>query len=276
MPTNITFDDRDTTHLIYSPPNGWFLGTYNATSVGQTGTLATSKLTNGLNVSFLFPVPATDFYYFGIKRCCGGLYSICIDCDPINPKPITIDGVDPTDNGQNPPVVLFSRHFTVPGIHAVALANTDDQRFGGNSQITLSSFVITVPDTDTSTTGTSSSSSTPASTSGGATASASPSSSPSSSNLPGIIGGVLGGLAFLLIVAGTWFWCWRRSRRSPTLSGGQAELGPPPHQTAAPLDQNNNVTSPATATTMSARFQRRGFHKSVDYDNEFRCPAPRA
>jgi hypothetical protein len=49
-------------------------------------------------------VPAIAFYYYGIPRCCGGLYGICIDCDPLNPNFIPIDAVNRTDDGKNPPV----------------------------------------------------------------------------------------------------------------------------------------------------------------------------
>ncbi|KAJ7446826.1 hypothetical protein B0H11DRAFT_2248592 [Mycena galericulata] len=144
MSQNITYDDRDSI-FDYSP--GWFrTGTYNATSVGQTGTLASSKITSGVNVTFVFPTPATDFFYFGMKRCCGASYLICIDCDPNHPQYITINAVDPTDNGQNPPVVLFSKSFDVAGVHEVILMNEPDLAFGGNSEITLNRFELTVPD----------------------------------------------------------------------------------------------------------------------------------
>lgn len=122
MSQNMTYDDRNPV-LQYS--SGWSFSTYNATSVGQTGTLALSN-SIGINVSFLFPgmkslrlslrkpplilvVPATDFYYFGFKRSRGARYLICIDCDPDKPEPNTISALDPTDNGQNPPVRLQPR-----------------------------------------------------------------------------------------------------------------------------------------------------------------------
>ncbi|KAJ7430722.1 hypothetical protein B0H11DRAFT_2263057 [Mycena galericulata] len=210
MSQNITYDDRDSI-FDYSP--GWFrTGTYNATSVGQTGTLASSKITSGVNVTFVFPTPATAFFYFGMKRCCGASYLICIDCDPNHPQYITINAVDPTDNGQNPPVVLFSKSFDVAGVHEVILMNEPDLAFGGNSEITLNRFELTVPDptatTTTATTPNLFSTSPPSST--GVTLSSS-----SSSLLAPILGGVLGGLALLLIIIGIWILLQRRSRRPP-------------------------------------------------------------
>ncbi|KAF7338224.1 hypothetical protein MVEN_02047600 [Mycena venus] len=149
MAQNVTIDDRDPI-LNYSP--GWFrTGTYNASSIGQTGTLASSSITAGVNVTFVFPklsdvAPATEFFYFGVKRCCGGSYLICIDCDPNDRQFETINAVDPLDNGKNPPVVLYSRKFDDAGVHEVILANHPDPAFNGNSQITLDKFLLTVPD----------------------------------------------------------------------------------------------------------------------------------
>ncbi|KAJ7219367.1 hypothetical protein GGX14DRAFT_560455 [Mycena pura] len=164
MSQNVTIDDRDSI-LHYS--GGWFReGTFNATSVGETGTLASSDITSGVNVTFVFPSPATEFFYYGmqvdislnaipltyiaLQRCCGGLYLICVDCDPNNRQFETINAVNPTDNGQNPPVVLFSRKFDVPATHEVILMNSPDSAFGGKSQITLDRFVLTVPDSSLS------------------------------------------------------------------------------------------------------------------------------
>ncbi|KAJ7774486.1 hypothetical protein DFH07DRAFT_100799 [Mycena maculata] len=254
MSQNVTYDDRDPI-LDYS--GDWFrTGTWNATSVDETGTLASSSVTSGVNVTFVFPTPATAFYYFGIPRCCGGEYLICIDCDPNNPQYITIDGVNTSDNGQNPPIVLFSKTFDVPGVHEVILANEPDLRFGGNSQITLDKFELTVPDADavTTTTATPLSSSAPLST--GATLPVAGSSSSSSSPLAPILGGVLGGLVLLLIILGIWFLLRRRSRR-PAYNAEQA----PDHQEQH-LWQNTSrftvSTNPATmfSTTTSAPSRR--------------------
>ncbi|KAF7305075.1 hypothetical protein MKEN_01222500 [Mycena kentingensis (nom. inval.)] len=149
MSRNRTYDDRDT---AFKYSDGWYrTGTYNATATGDTGTLASSSITSGVNVTFVFPVPATAFYYYGIPRCCGGSYLICVDCDPNNRQFETIDGVQPTDNGQNPPVALFSRTFAEAGVHEIILANAPDSRYNGASQITLDRFVLTVADDDAST-----------------------------------------------------------------------------------------------------------------------------
>jgi len=249
MSQNVTYDDRDPI-LDYSP--GWFrTGTYNASSVGQTGTLASSSITTGVNVTFVFPTPATDFFYFGIKRCCGGLYYICIDCDPNKPEYITINAVDPTDNGQNPPVVLFSKNFGVAGVHEVILMNEPDPAGvpAGNSQITLDRFEITVPDPDTPSTTTATTSLFTASTSLsiGATPTASPASS--SSPLPEILGGILGGLVLLLILAGIFFFLRRRARR-PIYNEEQAS--DPSHQGQLWQDTSQFATSTVPTTIMSA------------------------
>jgi len=271
MSQNVTYDDRDST-LDYSP--GWFrTGTYNATSVGQTGTLASSSITTGVNVTFVFPTPATDFFYFGIKRCCGGSYLICIDCDPNKPQYTTINAVDPTDDGQSPPVVLFSKSFEVAGVHEVILMNEPDLAFGGNSQITLDRFELTVPDpaaapTTTSTTPTLFSTSAPLS-SGPATLENSSSSS-SSQLLPPILGGVLGGLAILLIILGIWLLLRRRSRR-PVYNEEQA----PDHQEQR-LWRNASrfTTSTVPATMISTTFSTSASRREMDAGRIEEYPSP--
>ncbi|KAF9559488.1 hypothetical protein CPC08DRAFT_708788 [Agrocybe pediades] len=141
---NISFDDRDVS-LKYQ--GSWFnTGTYNATSVHQSGTLSSTNSV-GASVTFTFPQPAVAFYYYGIKRSRGGNYSICVDCDPNNRVFLNIDGVNSTDDGQNPPVVLFSTAFPTPGVHEIILVNDEDSRFpGGNSQITVDRFDLEIVD----------------------------------------------------------------------------------------------------------------------------------
>ena len=51
-----------------------------------------------------FPQQAVAFHYYGIPRSNGGLYGICIDCDPNDMRFETVDALDQSDNGQNPPV----------------------------------------------------------------------------------------------------------------------------------------------------------------------------
>ncbi|KAJ7709814.1 hypothetical protein B0H17DRAFT_1124322 [Mycena rosella] len=255
MSQNVTFDDRDQSVLNYSP--GWFLtGTYNATSVGQTGTLASSSITN-VNVTFVFPTPATEFFYFGIKRCCGGSYLICIDCDPNDRKFITIDAVDPTDDGQSPPVVLFSQKFSVAGVHEVILMNQPDPAFGGNSQITLDRFELTVPDPNAvqPTSATSAnlfSTPTPSSTAGPELVG---SASSSSSNLAPILGGVLGGLVILLIIVGIWLLVRRRSRR--TLYSEEQATAPGPQFQSQWRPNSTFTTLTTPGTTISTTTSRR-------------------
>ncbi|KAK7040140.1 hypothetical protein VNI00_009946 [Paramarasmius palmivorus] len=146
---NITFDDRDTKHLRYS--GDWFKnGTWNASHVGQTGTLASSNSPNAM-VTFDFPVPANGFFYYGIPRSHGGLYAICIDCNPDEQHFEDIDALNYTDDGNNPPrpkVLLYHRWFGLPGHHTVILKNQQDTRIyeDGNSQITLDRFELQVDD----------------------------------------------------------------------------------------------------------------------------------
>ncbi|KAK0189814.1 hypothetical protein F5146DRAFT_884133, partial [Armillaria mellea] len=126
---NITFDNTQTGILKYG--GLWtHNGSYNASNVGDTGTLSFTKDLTA-NVTFTFPQSANAFYYYGIRRCCGGQYNICIDCDDLDSFILEkVDAVDKTDDGKNPPVVLFSKHFDTPGVHTITLSNHHDKRFG--------------------------------------------------------------------------------------------------------------------------------------------------
>ncbi|KAL0061519.1 hypothetical protein AAF712_011662 [Marasmius tenuissimus] len=197
---NITYDDRDTNHLIYGP--NWFHdGTWNASSVGQTGTLTSSNDLNAV-VTFTFPEPAIAFYYFGIFRSNGGFYGICIDCDPNEPNFQEIDAFNTTDDGKNPPVALFSKRFDTPAQHVVILRNQKDRRSKpkGNSQITIDRFVLEVmDDSPVPVPVTPPPSPSPTSDSGGA-----------GPPIGAIIGGAIGGILLAVIVIVTGLYCWHR------------------------------------------------------------------
>ncbi|KAL0570193.1 hypothetical protein V5O48_011767 [Marasmius crinis-equi] len=202
---NVTFDNTDFTNLKYG--GFWFHnGTWNASSVGQTGTLSSTNDINA-NVNFTFPQPAIAFYYLGIQRSRGGLYSICIDCDPNAPNFEKVNGVNRTDDGKNPPVVLFSRVFDQPRVHFVTLKNENDTRIdpSGNSQLTVDGFVLEVVDDSPAAT----SSQSPTSTSPSPTSSQAKSSTP----IGAIVGGAVGGFLAAVILIGIGLYCWHRKRR---------------------------------------------------------------
>ncbi|KAK1226066.1 hypothetical protein PQX77_010981 [Marasmius sp. AFHP31] len=202
---NITYDDRDMVTLKYQ--GTWFHdGTWNASSVGQTGTLTSSNDPKA-TVTFNFPVPAIAFHYFGMLRSNGGLYGICIDCDPNGLNFQTIDAFNTTDDGKNPPVLLFSERFDTPAQHVVILKNKRDQRGvpKGNSQITIDRFVLEVVDNSSiPITSPPSPSPSPTRDSGGAGLS-----------VGAIVGGALGGILFVVIVIVTGLYYWHRKQRGP-------------------------------------------------------------
>ncbi|KAK0433974.1 hypothetical protein EV421DRAFT_1360939 [Armillaria borealis] len=259
---NNTYDDRLTDVLKYA--GSWFnTGTYNASSVGDSGTLSSSNDPTA-NVTFVFPVPANAFYYYGMRRSRGGLYAICIDCDPNKPIFETIDAVNATDDGTNPPVILFSRSFEQPGTHEIILTNQNDTRFsGGNSQITLDRFVLQVvdnsaPESSTSTSGSSTSSS--------ATSSTAPAASQStiiSSSKPPIgtiVGGVVGGIAAISLCLIIWFFMRRHHRAQQEHNDIDTSLYTSPYQpspftlprenTSTPSDRpRGHIRTPTTYTT---------------------------
>ncbi|KAL0061516.1 hypothetical protein AAF712_011659 [Marasmius tenuissimus] len=192
---NITYDDRDTNNLKYGL--SWFHdGIWNASNLNmdQIGTLSGSNDPNAY-VTFNFPIPAIAFHYFGILRSRGGLYGICVDCDPNQPNLQDIDAFNITDDGQNPPVALFSKHFDTPAQHVVILKNKKDPRGvpAGNSQITIDRFVLEVVDDSPTPVTTQAPSPTPTNVLGKA-----------GPPVGAIVGGAIGGLllAVILIISG--------------------------------------------------------------------------
>ncbi|KAK7025431.1 hypothetical protein VNI00_015959 [Paramarasmius palmivorus] len=230
---NISFDDRDENNLKYA--GFWFHeGTWNASSVGQSGTLSSSNDPTA-NVTFNFPEPAVAFYYYGIPRSQGGRYAICIDCDPNAPNFESIDGLNSSDNGQNPPVVLYSRR--------------NDTRFSNNnSQITIDRFELEVLDTTPVETvtqpggsATQPTSSTPTSTASG-----------SSTNVGAIAGGVLGGCAVLLAIIAAAFFLWRRKRQHPAIGSAVAPSMVESHPTQSTIISPYTLGSPSQNTLYSS------------------------
>ncbi|KAF8900783.1 hypothetical protein CPB85DRAFT_1565102 [Mucidula mucida] len=135
---NITYDNRDFTDLKYTGTSWFTDGFWNASNVGRTGTLSTARDVDAtVTFTFTFPQPANAFYYYGIPQCCGGNYSICVDCYPDAPQFKIIDALNRTDDGHNPPVILFSYTFK----------NNNDSRFN-KSMITVDQFVLQVEDQD--------------------------------------------------------------------------------------------------------------------------------
>jgi len=220
---NRTIDDRDTADLKYA--GFWFLqGTWIASNVGESGTLASSSDPN-CNVTFTFPVPAVAFYYFGIPRCCGGRYQICVDCDPNNPQWNDIDAVNVTDDGKNPPIVLYSQRFDgPPGVHEVILQNRNDTRFG-KSQITLDQFFIEVPGESTTTSSSSTSSSLFPTHTAGTIPQSPPPPSKSSTPVGAIIGGAVAGVVIIGVIL--IFIFLKRRRRGTTEASELPQHRPP-------------------------------------------------
>ncbi|KAF9022630.1 hypothetical protein BDZ89DRAFT_1137254 [Hymenopellis radicata] len=203
---NVSYDDRDFTDLKYTGTSWFTDGSWNASNVGRTGTLSTARDVDA-TVTFTFPQPANAFYYYGIPQCCGGNYSICVNCHPDAPQFKIIDAVNRSDDGRNLPVILFSYTFEDFGIHEVILKNNNDTRFN-ESQITVDQFVLQVEDSDA----VSSSSSSATSSVSQTAAAVADATTPSKSPLGLIVGATLGVpalLAFLVAV----FMAWQGRRR---------------------------------------------------------------
>lgn len=224
---NITIDDRNTSIIKYTS-NTWFLeGSYNASATGESGTLSSTDDPNA-NLTFVFPQPAVAFYYFAMKRSGGGLYKICIDCDPNDRVYTDVDAYNATDDGHNPPSVLYSQEWDTPTTHEVILQNTEDDRYGNATQITLDRFVLTIlDDSVTDPTSSSASSSTShiwsaSSTGATSTSSATAAAAAGKTNNAGVIAGsVVGALAFL-VFGSVFLWWWFRGRHRTSAEGSSA------------------------------------------------------
>ncbi|KAJ8084829.1 hypothetical protein PM082_003606 [Marasmius tenuissimus] len=303
---NITYDDRDTNTLKYR--NMWFHETWNASNVGQTGTLSSTSDANATvtfseslygpflgfytNVLLGFPEPAIAFYYFGMPRQNTDLYGVCIDCDPKQPDFQTIDAVNVTDDGKNPPVALFSKRFDTPAQHVIILRNQiDDTRSRPerrSSHVTIDRFVLEVVDN----------SSVPVP--------VIPSPSPSVTSdtvklgppIGAIVGGTIGGflLAIVMIVAGVYYWYRHRRQLVSVHNNLNADDSEASFSTIVPYlvmhpsiskeerpkagepDPNSTLRRPPSPTPSSGstsivayfRFRRRGWQREVDNDAERR------
>ncbi|KAK1226055.1 hypothetical protein PQX77_010970 [Marasmius sp. AFHP31] len=220
---NITYDDRDTNTLKYG--GFWFHdGTWNTSNVGQSGTLSSSNDPNA-NITFNFPEPAIAFYFFGIRRSRGGLYGICIDCDLDKQNYQDIDALNTTDDGENPPVALFSKRFETPTQHVIVLRNENDTRVipGGNSPMTIDRFVLEVVDNPSAPT---------------VTPFASPPSTSASRNseppIGAIIGGVGGGILLAVILTLVGLHYRRRHRKRHQLSLAHEDVNTNPSEAGFP------------------------------------------
>ncbi|KAJ8084852.1 hypothetical protein PM082_003629 [Marasmius tenuissimus] len=206
---NITFNDRDNA-LQYQ--GFWLQEAWSASSVGQTGTLSSSN-DPFANITFNLPEPAIAIYVFGLPRSQSGLYGLCIDCDPNNPRFQTIDSLNTSniDAPNNPPVMLFSKRFDTPAQHVIVMRSENDTRIvpAGKFQMVIDRFVLEVVDDPQVPVTPSSPSSTP-----------SPSPSFNSESVKfgppigAIVGGAVGGflLAIIVIVTGVYYWNRRRRK----------------------------------------------------------------
>ncbi|KJA27413.1 hypothetical protein HYPSUDRAFT_934114 [Hypholoma sublateritium FD-334 SS-4] len=88
-----------------------------------------------------------------MQRSRGGLYAICFDCNsaPSNTSFI-IDAFNATDDGENPPVLLYRQSFSTPALHHITIKNMPDPRGtpAGNSQLTVQRIELEVQSSSTS------------------------------------------------------------------------------------------------------------------------------
>ncbi|KAL1756204.1 hypothetical protein FB107DRAFT_274186 [Schizophyllum commune] len=284
---NVTYDDRDITNIHYN--NWWFTtGSYNATSVGETGTLSSSNSPDA-SLVFTFPQPATAFYYYGMLRSGGGWYLMCIDCDPNDQLWDHIDAHNASDDGRNPPILLYTKTWHEPGVHEVILQNTNDTRFGKiNTQITLDRFILTIDDgtagdanernptpTSSSTSEelgsiTSTFSSTASSSSSSSSATSVAASYSKRAPVGAVSGAVAGAVLFVVIVSFCW---WRRHRRSrlslpSSVDHPRSPTEPSPYMKGRPPSLTTTSTTPGLSPYVGRGHPPEADRKRADSDTQ--------
>ncbi|OBZ78782.1 hypothetical protein A0H81_00605 [Grifola frondosa] len=92
------------------------------------------------------PANATAVFYQGFRVSGGALYLACLNCIAGGEQRfLEVDAHDPTDNGTQPPTVLFSFTGLDPTVaHDLSVFNLEDDRFDHTSQITFDALVVTV------------------------------------------------------------------------------------------------------------------------------------
>ncbi|KZT52957.1 hypothetical protein CALCODRAFT_520373 [Calocera cornea HHB12733] len=189
----VIVDDTDPS-IDYEPAGEWALisgsgaaalGTYNSTYhfTGLSGnTSDPSSSVAQATATYTFSVAASGFSWFGFQRSDAGLYTICIDCDGSNPMQATVDALNTTSTGNDPPIALYSTSLDM-GIHTVVISNQFDPRHGSYGQITIDAFLLTgVSASGSGSTNLITASTTSSSSSSSSSSSASPSTSSSSSS----------------------------------------------------------------------------------------------
>ncbi|KAK0459887.1 hypothetical protein IW261DRAFT_1429412 [Armillaria novae-zelandiae] len=254
--SNSSYDDR---LAVFKKAGSWKFADYNISNVNQIGMLSwTVNLT--ANVTFTFPSKANAFYYYGLCHCCGALYAICVDCDPQNPNFDIIDAVNSSDDGKNPPVILYSKTFDQLGIHKIILKNQPDPR--GNSQLMLDRFELQVEDDSvTSATesltlmsGTSSSPSISVTQSTTAVVSQSVGTSSSAhyTSIGAIVGGVVGAIMVISLCLIIWFLKQRQNRTQPGHTDMNTNSYTSCHQHSPFMISHSNTPIPTAYTVMEA------------------------
>ncbi|EKM78067.1 hypothetical protein AGABI1DRAFT_107814 [Agaricus bisporus var. burnettii JB137-S8] len=219
---NQSFDDRDSGHIDYQ--GNWSRqGTFNATNTGQTGTLA---LSNDPNATVTF---AIAFYYYGMKKA-RTRFGVCIDCNPKDRHFEIVDAANRTDDGKNPPVLLYSQRFSPPGVHEVILRNERDPDTPNNNLLfTVDRFEIEVPAAD---------------------------SQPREVPIGAIVGGTVGGVVGILAIGviAFFFWWRKKTRRRIRERVGDGGFDPSPITYEPP--KPTPMTQMQSTTTTAGRKSR--------------------
>ncbi|KZP00723.1 hypothetical protein CALVIDRAFT_552454 [Calocera viscosa TUFC12733] len=149
----LMIDDTDP-GIDYEPSGEWELDSgaavaaldaYNSTFHFTSLSGNTSDPSSGVaqaTATWTFPVAASGFVWYGFQRSDAGLYQICFDCDGNNPIQATVDALNTTSTGSDPPIVLYSTSLDM-GIHTVLISNLFDSRHGSYGQITIDAFGLT-------------------------------------------------------------------------------------------------------------------------------------
>ncbi|KAF7761646.1 hypothetical protein Agabi119p4_9638 [Agaricus bisporus var. burnettii] len=179
-----------------------------------------------------FPLKAIAFFYYGLKKA-NTRFAICIDCDPNDRHFEIVYAANHSDNGRNPPVLLYSHRFSSPGVHEVIIRNDRDPDTPFNHlQFTVDRIEIEIPAED---------------------------SQPRDVPIGAIVGGTVGGVVVVLVICAIAFCFWWRKktrRRIREHVGNRGFDGPSP-TTYQPFDPTPITQTQSTTTgTIDGRKSR--------------------
>ncbi|TBU64900.1 hypothetical protein BD310DRAFT_291803 [Dichomitus squalens] len=128
---------------------GWSLAEFEGAGTEDQFAFANK---DGEQLVVQLPRNVSAVFYQGFKSNGGALWFACLDCDPSQDaggNVLEVDAHDDTENGTQPPEILFSFTNVDPTqLHVLTVVNLEDARFNNTSQITFDALILTIDGVD--------------------------------------------------------------------------------------------------------------------------------